>query len=73
MVLDYIACGGAHCPYCESREIESDRLEADSDSAWARVTCHDCGRDWQDVFFLDAIDEIAENGSTTTVMPEPET
>jgi hypothetical protein len=69
MVRDYIAGEGSHCPYCKSREIESDRVEADGDSAWARVECHDCGRQWHDVFLLRAIDEIAEDGSTTTVTP----
>ncbi len=72
MVRDYIDCGGARCPFCGSDDIEAGRLEADADSAWGPVTCTACGREWQDVYFLGAIDLTAEDGSTTSITPECE-
>ena len=72
MIHDYIASDGAHCPFCNSLDIESGRLDADGDSAWAAVKCAIGGQEWQDVFFLGAIDVIAEDCSITTVMPETE-
>jgi hypothetical protein len=69
MVRDYIATNGAHCPYCSSPEIESARLEAEGECAWARLRCLVCSRKWQDVFFLGAVDVIAEDGSLTTITP----
>jgi hypothetical protein len=73
MVLDYIAGHGAHCPFCDSPEIESGRLEADGASAWAPVKCSMCHREWQDVFFLGAVDIIHENGDCgEPVMPAPD-
>jgi hypothetical protein len=37
------------------------------------VTCHDCGKDWRDVFFLGAVDVVDENGRyVDTVQPAPE-
>jgi transposase-like protein len=72
MVREYIASGGAHCPYCKSAEIESDHVEVDGDSAWARVSCQTCDREWQDSFVLSAVGEFTEDGSTNTILPESE-
>jgi hypothetical protein len=73
MVRDYVNAQGAHFPYCCSPEIEAGKVEADAASAWSRVTCNDCGRQWQDVFRLGAIDILDENGNYgDTVMPAPE-
>jgi hypothetical protein len=70
MVRDYIASHGSSCPYCGSAEIGAGKVEADGDSAWSRVTCDDCGKAWQDVFFLGAIDILDANGSySDTIMP----
>jgi hypothetical protein len=72
MVRRYIDCQGAHCPYCQSSEIEAGKVEADGASAWSQVTCNECGKEWQDVFFLGAVDVIDENGVYgDTIMPTP--
>jgi hypothetical protein len=70
MVRDYIATHGALCPFCKSPEIESGRLEAEGECAWAQVRCLVCHQRWHDVFFLGAVDVFAEDGSLTTITPE---
>src|SRR5262249_40563218 len=73
MVGDYMDCQGAHCAYCQSSEIEAGKVEADGASAWSHVMCNECGREWQDVFFLGAVDVIDESGIyCDTVMPASE-
>lgn len=73
MVREYIDCRGTHYPFCRSSEIEAGTVEADGDSAWPRVTCEECGKEWQDVFYLGAVDIIDEKGRYgDTVMPAPE-
>jgi hypothetical protein len=73
MVRDYVNAQGAYCPFCRSSEIEAGKVEADAASAWSRVTCNECGKEWQDVFFLGAVDIIDANGMYgDTVMPAPE-
>jgi hypothetical protein len=81
MVRRYIACQGSHCPFCHSPETEAGKVEADAASDWSRVTCNECGKEWQDVFFLGAVDVIDEGAVDVidengihgdTVMPAPE-
>lgn len=56
-IAAYVTSEGAACPYCASKEIESDRLQADGDSACAVVQCDGCGKSWLDVFTLTTIEE----------------
>jgi hypothetical protein len=73
MVRHYVNAKGTHCPYCQSPDIEAGKVEADGASAWSHVTCNECGREWQDVFFLGAVDIIDANGIYgDTIMPAPE-
>ena len=72
MVRHYIDCQGSRCPYCPGSEIEAGKVEADGASGWSRVTCNACGKEWQDVFFLGAVDIIVENGMFDIIMPAPE-
>jgi hypothetical protein len=72
MVRDYVNSGGARCPFCGSEDIEAGHVEAGADSAWGPVTCTACDGEWQDVYFLGAIDLISQDGSTTTITPECE-
>jgi hypothetical protein len=70
MVRDYVDCQGTHCPFCHSSEIEAGKVEADGASAWSPVTCNECGKEWQDVFFLGGVDLLDENGRCGgTIMP----
>jgi hypothetical protein len=70
MVRDYIATHGALCPYCKSPDIESGRLDAEGECAWAQIRCLACHRKWQDIFCPGVLDVIAEDGSMTTITPE---
>ncbi len=50
----YMKSSGAHCPFCESRNITSGPIQADGPVAWAEVECEVCGASWQDVWALPA-------------------
>lgn len=56
-IAAYVSSAGATCPYCGSSEIDSDRLQADGDSACAVVQCDTCDKSWLDVFTLTTIEE----------------
>lgn len=38
------------CPVCGSTDIEGDRPETDSTSAWQNCSCNACGAKWRDEF-----------------------
>lgn len=48
----YVALRGCRCPFCGSGNIEAETPEADGDDAWELVHCHDCDKDWTDLFKL---------------------
>ena len=48
----YLEKSGSLCPFCESKNITSGRIEADGPVAWAEVECEECGSSWQDVWAL---------------------
>ena len=52
----YLSNNGAMCPFCQSDDIEGDTLQSDGD-VWQNVRCLDCGRVWQDIYTLTAIDQ----------------
>jgi len=52
----YLSNNGAMCPFCQSDNIEGDTLQSDGD-VWQNVRCLDCGREWQDIYTLTAIDQ----------------
>jgi len=54
----YLAECGNKCPYCRSANIVGHRTQTDSSSAWQKVTCSDCGKEWNDVYTLVDIEEI---------------
>ena len=60
---EYVECP-SECPYCHSDNIESDPLDVDGKTAWARVTCQSCRRYWEDVFELKYIDTTVEDEET---------
>lgn len=47
-----------HCPFCGSKDISSDSLEADGSTAWARVECQACDNSWRDVYQLINVEEV---------------
>ena len=48
----YLEKSGGRCPFCESKNITSGRIEADGPVAWAEIECEGCGASWQDVWTL---------------------
>jgi len=54
------AYDGAHCPNCNSEDIESDGVFSEGDLAicFANVECHSCGATWRELFALDGFDGL---------------
>lgn len=53
---------GTHCPFpdCESRNIMAiEQVQVDGSGANQHCECHDCGRDWYDMYELTGWEEIA--------------
>ena len=46
-----------HCPYCGSENIVGHSIEVDWKGAWQAVSCEDCGKDWNDTFVFNGIEE----------------
>lgn len=50
---EYAEQGGNVCPYCRSKDVESqERVQVDSYGGTQRVGCEDCGRRWYDTYTL---------------------
>jgi hypothetical protein len=77
----YLAKKGNCCPFCGSREIEADSIEADGPDAWDNCKCNDCNATWSSAYTLTGFfDEkegtapqapaaciiLVQNGSMTT-------
>jgi hypothetical protein len=70
MAREYVDGQGIHCPCCHGTDIEAGEFEADGASAWSQVTYMECGAEWQDVFFLSAVETVEERGRyRETIMP----
>lgn len=48
----YINCGGALCPYCESKDMTGGNYEGDGNAISMPVTCNNCGQSWVDIYIL---------------------
>lgn len=57
------------CPFCESKDITSGPVEADSMVGWAEVECTRCGYTWQDVWRVIDITEFRDKEGHE--IPEP--
>ena len=55
MAAEYVAHGGAKCPFCHSRELEGGSQDADGPTIVQTIKCLACGRRWYDVYHLAAI------------------
>ena len=60
MKKEYLEAGGMLCPYCGSHSVRADHIDCDSDEAWSKVRCEDCGKKWKDLYKLTDILEEAE-------------
>jgi ribosomal protein S27AE len=58
-----------HCPKCKSHNITAEHFDMDDSIAWQKVTCGNCGYQWNDIYnfshaeTLDTCEEIDENGN----------
>lgn len=53
----YLDCGGNHCPYCESSNIEGlTTIETDSNYASQTIMCLECNQEWDDIYTLTDIE-----------------
>ena len=58
----YVQDGGARCPYCGGKELQTDDPETEEASATLEVSCKTCRASWRDLFVLAGIDVIDEEG-----------
>lgn len=49
----------AHCPQCDSDEIEGDSFDCTGDAVTQEVTCLKCGAEWEDVYTLDGFNPLS--------------
>jgi DNA-directed RNA polymerase subunit RPC12/RpoP len=64
VVSKYIEEGGVCCPYCGDSGIEGGPVEIMEGIAWQDIKCSECGKEWQDIYKLFAIDP--QLGETST-------
>jgi len=55
MAAEYVANGGAQCPFCRSSELEGGSQDADGPTIVQKIKCLACGRRWYDVYHLVAV------------------
>ena len=56
-ISDYMASSGNRCLYCGSDNIEGGERNTDSGVTTQYVGCHDCGKNWEDVYKLVGVHE----------------
>jgi hypothetical protein len=44
----------AHCPHCDSDQIEGEAIDVNENYAYQEVACLDCRAGWSDVYKLTA-------------------
>jgi len=55
---DYIKRGAAGCPKCKDSNVSSNTpIESDSNNAYQKCTCHDCGFEFVDIFTFSDVTE----------------
>lgn len=43
------------CPFCKSINIEGDSFDMDSCTAWQKVYCIDCNKEWKEIYTLSGV------------------
>ena len=54
----YVLHDGTKCPYCESNEIEGSSMDVDGNTAWQKITCLGCDKEWNDIYTLTNLVEL---------------
>lgn len=66
----YLQKHGLQCPYCDSRDIEGGSMDFEAGEIAQKISCHDCGEMWTDVYRLVAVAD-ADSGETIASIPIP--
>jgi hypothetical protein len=70
--MEYLRGGGLACPYCGSRGIYADWLDADGPLAGSKVRCGDCRESWKDVYTLSGVEPEGDGAEVTAfTLPPP--
>ena len=54
----YLANKGNICPHCDSNDLITGSFDADENSAWQRIECGNCGKQWNDIYTLGDVEDI---------------
>ena len=55
----YLDHQGTRCPFCKTDNITAESMQSDCDSAWCKVFCEECLKDWIDVYKLIDVESYA--------------
>jgi transcription elongation factor Elf1 len=56
----YLKAKGMRCPFCNSKNLDADKLDADGPEATANVICNDCSEEWVDIYTLTGVEQAEE-------------
>ena len=48
------------CPYCGSSCIDGGFVQVDGKSAYQTIVCHQCSKEWNDIYILTIIEEMED-------------
>ena len=57
------------CPFCQSKEIEAAKPEANGDDITVPVVCTSCREEWEDIYELRTI--LYDDNDESEEKPEP--
>jgi len=66
----YLEKYGLVCPFCDSQDIEGGSLDFEAGEIAQKISCHNCGEMWTDVYKLVALAN-ADSGETIASISVP--
>jgi hypothetical protein len=66
----YLELRGLVCPFCGSHDIEGGSMDFGAAEIAQRISCHDCGERWTDVYKLAAVAD-PDSGATVASISIP--
>ena len=67
---EYLEQHGLVCPFCGSWDIEGGSMDFDAGEIAQRISCHNCGERWTDVYKLAAVGD-SDSGATLASISIP--
>lgn len=52
----YLESGGALCPYCGSKDLDTEKAQLDTGIGWQKIMCLRCNKEWTDKYSFNLID-----------------